>query len=163
LTLDAGDWSEGTAYYKVDNGVHMLKILDLMKFDATVVGNHDYLAGPDVLLDVVKSAQPSFPVLAANVDVSNFKRSAEFKKLIPPHAILNRSGIRIGVVGLTTTAIEYKDFIKPGGIQLHDCGIVYAPERPYVLCIMAQGKTTGAILELMRTISAKTYATMLHG
>lgn len=85
-------------------------------------------------------------------------------------ALLAKSEFKDGIVAGVPTGIvvahkfgEREGTVEGGGIQLHDCGIVYAPERPYVLCIMAQGKTTGAILELMRTISAKTYATMLHG
>jgi hypothetical protein len=35
--------------------------------------------------------------------------------------------------------------------QLHDCGIVYYPEHPYLLCIMTRGKN---IDNLSRSISA---------
>ncbi len=113
LTLDAGDWSEGTWYYNIDTGANMLRILDAMKYDATVVGNHDYFSGPDRLLDTVKNANPHFPVLAANFDFTNYPRKAEFENQIPPYAILERQELKIGLIGLTTNEILYTHLIKP--------------------------------------------------
>src|SRR5215212_6733173 len=40
LSIDAGDWSEGSWYFSVDAGGNMLRFLNAMGFDATCVGNH---------------------------------------------------------------------------------------------------------------------------
>jgi len=41
--------------------------------------------------------------------------------------------------------------------QLHDCGIVYAVNRPYILCVMSRGKTFPALEETIQKISSITY------
>jgi 2',3'-cyclic-nucleotide 2'-phosphodiesterase (5'-nucleotidase family) len=37
-----------------------------------VVGNHDYLNGPDALLDAYKSSKANFPLLGANFGSAGF-------------------------------------------------------------------------------------------
>lgn len=41
--------------------------------------------------------------------------------------------------------------------QLHDCGIIYHPVRPYVLCIMTKGKDTERLVEVTKNISKISY------
>ncbi|TSC75624.1 MAG: beta-lactamase [Parcubacteria group bacterium Gr01-1014_31] len=41
--------------------------------------------------------------------------------------------------------------------QLHDCGIIYHPQRPYLLCIMTRGSDFDALVKIIRDISAFTY------
>lgn len=38
-------------------------------------------------------------------------------------------------------------------VQLHDCGIVYHPQRPYLICIMTQGKDWNALSSILADIS----------
>ncbi len=46
----------------------------------------------------------------------------------------------------------------PGGIkQLHDCGIVYFPENPYLLCVMTRGKDFQKLSDTIGIISAMVY------
>lgn len=82
--------------------------------------------------------------------------------------LLSRSEFKDGIVSGVPQGItvahkfgEREGTIADGGVQLHDCGIIYAPGKPYLLCIMAQGKNSDGILDLMRHISAKTYAAMI--
>src|SRR6185437_13516132 len=41
--------------------------------------------------------------------------------------------------------------------ELHDCGIVYFPNHPYMLCIMTKGTDFGSLATVLKTISQKTY------
>ncbi len=45
--------------------------------------------------------------------------------------------------------------------QLHDCGIIYAKENPYVLCVMTKGSDFDAQLESIQTISKMIYDTIV--
>ncbi len=55
--------------------------------------------------------------------------------------------------GERTFASENDNNIK----QLHDCGIVYYPEHPYLLCIMTRGEDFQKLAEIIREISALIY------
>ena len=41
--------------------------------------------------------------------------------------------------------------------QLHDCGIVYYPENPYLLCVMTRGKEYKELEKFIQTISQMVY------
>jgi hypothetical protein len=60
-------------------------------------------------------------------------------------ATLAQSEFREGIVAGVPPAVpvahkfgEHKD-VATGEVQLHDCGIVYVPEHPYLLCVMTRG------------------------
>jgi len=42
-------------------------------------------------------------------------------------------------------------------LQLHDCGIVYYPSNPYLLCVMTRGSDFEKLKEVIKTISATIY------
>lgn len=42
-------------------------------------------------------------------------------------------------------------------VQLHDCGIVYHPNGPYLLCVMTRGRDLGSLANLIAKISETTY------
>ena len=44
-----------------------------------------------------------------------------------------------------------------GYYQLHDCGIVYAPKSPYLLCVMTRGTSQAVLEHAVQDISAFTY------
>jgi beta-lactamase class A len=41
--------------------------------------------------------------------------------------------------------------------QLHDCGIVYYPQKPYLICIMTRGADMGAMEDFISKLSRLTY------
>jgi beta-lactamase class A len=46
----------------------------------------------------------------------------------------------------------------PGSHQLHDCGIVYYPKHPYLLCIMTKGPDFNDLKATIQQISSKVYS-----
>lgn len=117
LTLDAGDYSEGTWYYTIDTGASMLKLFDAMKYDAVVLGNHDYLMGPDHLIKTVRNANASFPVLAANLDPISYSDPEAFSNALPATLIKTVGGIKVGIIGLTTFQFAYNNYLLPVVVQ----------------------------------------------
>lgn len=67
-------------------------------------------------------------------------------------------GLTAGVPENTTVAQKFgeHDFVGSTQKELHDCGIIYHPDRPYVLCVMTKGndftKLTSAIRDVSRTV-----------
>lgn len=47
--------------------------------------------------------------------------------------------------------------LKNGLIEVHDCGIVYYPNRPYLVCVMTKGKSIMAQEESIQRISDEIY------
>lgn len=47
--------------------------------------------------------------------------------------------------------------LDTGETQLHDCGIVYYPEKPYLICIMTKGKDFQKQAEVIATLSRDTF------
>jgi hypothetical protein len=41
--------------------------------------------------------------------------------------------------------------------QLHDCGIVYHPKHPYIICIMTKGDSLDSLKKVLQDISKIVY------
>ncbi|OFZ69672.1 MAG: hypothetical protein A3K03_13925 [Bdellovibrionales bacterium RIFOXYD1_FULL_44_7] len=97
LVVDSGDFSEGSQFYLADKGELSWKAMNLMGYDAVVLGNHDYLAGPLALDRILKNASPDFFLLGANVKNKNVR----------PRARIERNGDWVSIIGLTTDSPDY--------------------------------------------------------
>lgn len=71
-----------------------------------------------------------------------------------------RHGIVSGVPEQVAVAHKFGERIsavQPGMRELHDCGIVYYPGNPYLLCVMSRGRNFEVLDDIIRDISAITY------
>ncbi len=67
-------------------------------------------------------------------------------------------GIIAGVPVGITVAHKFGERVTSDHLkQLHDCGIVYYPNRPYVLCIMTRGTDFDALAKTIKEISTLVY------
>lgn len=68
-------------------------------------------------------------------------------------------GINAGVPLDVTVAHKFGERFGFSGnlVQLHDCGIVYYPENPYLLCIMTRGYDTNTLSSIIASISKMVY------
>jgi 5'-nucleotidase len=98
LFVDGGDQFQGSLFYTHYRGKEVALLMPLMGYHAMAVGNHEFDNGPGVLAEFIK-AMPSIPVLSANTDAS---RDNALAGLIRTHAIFERGGRRIAVLGYTT-------------------------------------------------------------
>ena len=58
---------------------------------------------------------------------------------------------------VTSHKFGERNFAVTGEKQLHECGIVYVPNKPYVLCVMTTGKNFQQLAETIREVSRMTY------
>lgn len=97
VLLDAGDRWTGNPY--VDRaqtpGMPIIRLMNRLGYDAATLGNHEFDHGQAFLGRIVDSME--FAVVCANVrsDTCTFPQ-------LPHYTILERDGIRIGVVGVVT-------------------------------------------------------------
>lgn len=68
-------------------------------------------------------------------------------------------GIVAGVPSGVTVSHKFgtRDLTEEGKVQLHDCGIVYAAYKPYILCVMTQGTDYAKLADFVQSISSTTY------
>ncbi len=103
ILVDSGDLLQGTplTWYFNKHELHlthpMIFTMNKMGYDAFAVGNHDIEQGIEVYSKAEKESE--FPWLAANAVLEN--GSSYFK----PFTIIERGGIKVGFLGLTTPGI----------------------------------------------------------
>ncbi len=74
-----------------------------------------------------------------------------------------RDGIVAGVPANVTVAHKFAErkyegnVFQPEGAQLHDCGIIYYPQRPYVICVMTKGRDLDVLKRVIKGISEIVY------
>jgi beta-lactamase class A len=67
-------------------------------------------------------------------------------------------GISASVPEKITVAQKFGEHVFPDGTnELHDCGIVYYPTRPYILCVMTKGTNLIDLTKVIQSISAMVY------
>jgi beta-lactamase class A len=64
-----------------------------------------------------------------------------------------RRGLSAGVPENIVVAHKFGERTAPEGKQLHDCGIVYYPNRPYLLCVMTKGADFDTLVSVVSGVS----------
>lgn len=94
LLLDAGDIFQGTPYFNYYGGELEFKLMSMMQYDLSTIGNHDFDNGIQGLYAQMPHAK--FEFVSANYD---FKNTA-MDGLVKPYKIFNKNGIKVGVFGI---------------------------------------------------------------
>ncbi|GHV10946.1 hypothetical protein FACS1894162_5890 [Bacteroidia bacterium] len=94
LLFHSGDFVQGTPYFNLFKGEVEIAAMNVMKYDAVCLGNHEFDYGLEGLAKLVKQAK--FPIIATNVDFTGTPMEGLTKK----YAIFHRNGLKIGVIGL---------------------------------------------------------------
>ncbi|WP_432344939.1 5'-nucleotidase C-terminal domain-containing protein [Shinella yambaruensis] len=107
LLLNAGDNFQGSLFYTTYKGAVEAEFLNLMKFDAMTVGNHEFDDSEDGLATFLDKV--AFPVVTANVVAS---ASSKIGDRIKPFIVLDQGGQKIGIVG--AVANDTAELSSPG-------------------------------------------------
>jgi len=94
LLLDCGDFSQGSAYYNIYKGEVEVKLMNLMRYDACTIGNHEFDFGLDNLARLMRMAE--FPFVCCNYDFTG----TPCEGLVKPYIIKERAGVRVGILGV---------------------------------------------------------------
>jgi 2',3'-cyclic-nucleotide 2'-phosphodiesterase (5'-nucleotidase family) len=103
VLVDAGDLIQGnpfaTYWARHAAPVHpIVDALNRMQYDAAAPGNHEFNFGLEVMQRALAGAR--YAVLSANI-----VRAADSTLLYRPSLILERGGVKIGIVGATTPGV----------------------------------------------------------
>lgn len=94
LLLDSGDTFQGTPYFNFFGGELEFKLMSMMGYDASTMGNHDFDNGLEGFLKVQPNAK--FPFICSNYDFKNTILDGHTQ----PYKILNKNGIKVGLFGV---------------------------------------------------------------
>lgn len=108
ILIDNGDLIQGTILSddifnkQLDKPHPVIDVMNTLKYDAMTLGNHEFNFGLALIDKLVKEAQ--FPILAANV--TNKQDGTDF---VLPYTVLEREGVKIGIIGLTNPNVPRWD------------------------------------------------------
>ena len=110
LILSGGDMWTGPAIATWFQGESMVAVMNKMNYTAAAIGNHEF----DFKIEELKKRmeESNFPFLSTNI---REKSSGQIPEFISPYIIEEIDGIKVGIIGLTTTSTPYTtfpDFVK---------------------------------------------------
>lgn len=94
LLLDSGDIFQGTPYFNLFGGELEFKLMSMMGYDASTMGNHDFDNGLEGFLKVLPNAK--FPFICSNYDFKNTVLNGKTE----PYKVFNKNGIKVGIFGV---------------------------------------------------------------
>lgn len=71
-----------------------------------------------------------------------------------------RDGLETNIIVANKYGERYAPKGSSGTSQLHDCGIIYFPENPYLLCVMTKGTEIDGLAHAIREVSTLIYEEM---
>lgn len=95
LLLSGGDNWTGPAISSFFQGEPAFEVMQMMGYDASAVGNHEFDFGMDMLQE--RMQQSAFPYLAANICLAG---SDSLAPGFQPYTILEANDVRVGIIGL---------------------------------------------------------------
>lgn len=106
ILIDNGDTYQGNIlsdaiYNKKSDVIHPVsKAFNSLKYDALVLGNHEFNFGESFVERIIKELE--MPVLGANFQLNG-------KSIAEPYTIVERSGVKVGIIGLTNPNVPRWD------------------------------------------------------
>ena len=93
ILVDNGDAIQGNAYGMLTQGQSIIGLMNKMKYDVAVPGNHEFEYGVDRFMELAGMAD--FPYISCN-----FRKNGEL--VFKPYVIKEAAGIKIAFVGIST-------------------------------------------------------------
>lgn len=93
LLLHAGDFNQGTSYYSQLGAQLEPKIVNALRYDCITLGNHELDNGIEDLAG--RLSKINCPIVCANCEFPD-----TLQQFVKPYAILERGGMKIGIIGM---------------------------------------------------------------
>lgn len=153
LVVDVGDWMTGTPLSDIEvggaRGGGFVQLMNMVGFDATVIGNHELDGGIDNLERLIE-------LMKCDVITANLYREG---KLVAPHAyrVYKRGGLRIGVIGLILDdlfgMVSRTEGLTVGNVAKTAQGLIdqLDPQTDLILLLSHQGWREDSLLATQLT------------
>ncbi len=100
LVLNAGDTFQGTLYYSLFRGKADATALNLIKWDAYELGNHEFDDGDEGLKFLLDRLNKDIKIVSANIEA---KDGSLLFNMWKPYIIKEVAGQKVGIIGIGTT------------------------------------------------------------
>jgi 5'-nucleotidase / UDP-sugar diphosphatase len=110
ILIDVGDVYQGTDVGLRSNGELMIDLFNHLKYDAWIIGNHEFDWGMQVFQQALQRS--AMPVLAANTTLEG-KPAGEFPEMkhpfakIQPFILKKIAGMKLAIIGVTTPGMPF--------------------------------------------------------
>lgn len=105
--LAGGDMLQGSALSNYYQGLSTIQLMNLMGFDAMVLGNHEFDWGLETVTQYFDGNQyngeAAFPLLAIN---AFNKGTKDLPEHILPYTVIERGGYKVGIIGSIGSKLE---------------------------------------------------------
>lgn len=101
LVLDAGDFGQGTLFFKYFDGIPDIKFMQEAGYDAVELGNHEFDKGLGILKKITDTSQ--LPVLCSNV---KFLNNPKLQEKVKPYIIKDYNGFKVGIIGVVAEDLK---------------------------------------------------------
>ena len=112
LLFHSGDLFMGDLFFNTYLGVPEIEFLDVLGLNAMTLGNHDFDLSPAVLLSVLDTAKPSFPLLCANLILVD-PAVDRLRQYVFADTVFMVKGHGVGVFGMTTPEANLISQVMP--------------------------------------------------
>src|SRR6516164_1394103 len=110
ILIDVGDVYQGTDVSLRNKGELMIDLFNHLKYDAWVIGNHEFDWGMEPFVQAVRASK--MPVLAANTTIEGAAPGTMSDATHPlarmrPFFLKEIQGIRLAIIGVTTPGMPF--------------------------------------------------------
>jgi len=141
LLIDSGDFSQGSPYYTLNKGEVEVGLMNIMRYDAATIGNHEFDFGLENMARIFRMA--NFPILCSNYDFTG----TPVEGTVKPWTIIKRDGVKIGLFALDPKLIGLVDTAKCQGVRYLDpvakanemAALLKAKKCDLVICVSHLG------------------------
>jgi len=141
LLLMAGDIAQGTPISNFFKGEPVVKVMNIIGYDACVLGNHEFDWGQEALNQMIESS--NFPWLCANLITTT---NEDYYPGVKPYIIKELNGMKVAIIGLitdTTPSITKKDnvagleFLSEEEVTKDLIADISAREKPDMIVVLS--------------------------
>lgn len=100
IVVDAGDFSQGTAYVSTSKGLEAVNMMNAVGYDIAIPGNHEFDYGYEQLVKNLENT--TFDFLCCNIF------DADGKCVFTPSKVVEIDGVKIGFIGVNTPESQTK-------------------------------------------------------
>lgn len=150
-------YSDNEAFEILNRNLDGQKIIDT--YNEMGIDISQGITNPTGNIISVKSYASFFRIL---YNASYLNRTYSEKSLSNLSHTEYQKGLIAGIDPSVIVAHKFgeRNYTDTGEKQLHDCGIVYVPQKPYLICIMTRGNNFDKLSSSIATISNIVYKTI---